>query len=98
MNAAWPTTTLVHLPIHASWLNQVEIYFSVSQRKAISPIDFADLDALADRILASQHRMSSMSSNGPNTRPPHRHLPTSIGAHTLTVRGGLRRHGFGSAR
>ena len=38
MNAAWPTATLVHLPIHASWLNQVEIYFSVLQCKAISPV------------------------------------------------------------
>jgi transposase len=56
MSAAWPTATLVHLPIHASWLNQVEIYFSVLQRKAISPVDFADLDVLADRILAFQDR------------------------------------------
>ena len=56
MSAAWPTATLVHLPIHASWLNQVEIYFSVLQRKAISPVDFADLDALAERILAFQDR------------------------------------------
>ena len=56
MSTAWPTATLVHLPIHASWLNQVEIYFSVLQRKAISPVDFADLDALADRILAFQNR------------------------------------------
>ena len=52
MNAAWPTATLVHLPIHASWLNQVEIYFSILQRKAISPTDFADLDHLAERVLA----------------------------------------------
>jgi transposase len=56
MNAAWPTATLVHLPIHASWLNQVEIYFSVLQRKAINPADFADLDALATQILAFQDR------------------------------------------
>lgn len=56
MRAAWPSTTLVHLPIHASWLNQVEIYFSVLQRKAINPGDFADLDALAERILAFQDR------------------------------------------
>jgi transposase len=56
MTAAWPTTTLVHLPIHASWLNQVEIYFSVLQRKAITPVDFTDLDALAERILAFQDR------------------------------------------
>jgi DDE superfamily endonuclease len=56
MSQAWPTATLVHLPIHASWLNQVEIYFSVLQRKAISPVDFADLDALTARILAFQDR------------------------------------------
>ncbi len=56
MTQAWPTATLVHLPIHASWLNQVEIYFSVLQRKAISPVDFTDLDALAARILAFQAR------------------------------------------
>ena len=28
---------LVHLPVHASWLNQIEIYFSILQRKAITP-------------------------------------------------------------
>lgn len=56
MNTTWPTATLVHLPIHASWLNQIEIYFSVLQRKAISPADFTDLDALTDRILAFQDR------------------------------------------
>lgn len=59
MSAAWPNATLVHLPIHASWLNQVEIYFSVLQRKAISPVDFADLDDLADRILAFQDRYNN---------------------------------------
>jgi transposase len=59
MTTAWPTATLVHLPIHASWLNQVEIFFSVLQRKAISPVDFADLDALAARILAFQDRYNA---------------------------------------
>jgi hypothetical protein len=59
MTQAWPTATLVRLPIHASWLNQVEIYFSVLQRKAISPVDFADLDALAARILAFQDRYNA---------------------------------------
>jgi transposase len=31
MQAAWPTAELVHLPVHASWLNQVEIFFSIVQ-------------------------------------------------------------------
>jgi len=43
---------LIHLPVHASWLNQIEIYFSILQRKALTPNDFADLDALAARINA----------------------------------------------
>ena len=50
MAAAWPNARLVHLPVHASWLNQIEIVFSVIQRKVIKPADFADLAALADRL------------------------------------------------
>ena len=50
MTAAWPTAQLVHLPIHASWLNQIEIVFSIIQRKVIKPADFADLAALGDRL------------------------------------------------
>jgi hypothetical protein len=45
---------LVHLPLHASWLNQVEIYFSVVQRKVLTPNDFMDLDDVAARLLAFQ--------------------------------------------
>ncbi len=56
MRAAWPNAELVHLPVHASWLNQVEIYFSILQRKAIATGDFADLADLAHRILAFQDR------------------------------------------
>jgi DDE superfamily endonuclease len=41
---------LVHTPVHASWLNQVEIYFSILQRKVLTPNDFVDLDALRIRI------------------------------------------------
>ena len=59
MRDTWPTATLVHLPIHASWLNQVEIYFSILQRKAIASGDFTDLDQLADRILAFQDRYNA---------------------------------------
>ncbi|MBW3615399.1 MAG: transposase, partial [Actinobacteria bacterium] len=47
---------LVHLPVHASWLNQVEIYFSVLQRKVLKPNDFADLHELEHRILSFQAR------------------------------------------
>src|SRR3954470_3949286 len=56
MRDAWPTAELVHLPIHASWLNQVEIFFSIVQRKVVKPQDFDDLNELADRLLAFQDR------------------------------------------
>lgn len=59
MRAAWPTAELVHLPIHASWLNQVEIFFSIVQRKVIKPADFADLNELAARLLAFQDRYNA---------------------------------------
>jgi hypothetical protein len=41
---------LVHTPVHASWLNQVEIYFAKVQRKALTPNDFADLAAVEQRL------------------------------------------------
>jgi DDE superfamily endonuclease len=41
---------LVHTPVHASWLNQVEIYFSIIQRKVLTPNDFTDLEALQLRL------------------------------------------------
>lgn len=52
----WPSAHLVHLPIHASWLNQVEIYFSIVQRKVLTPNDFTDLAELQQRLYAFQQR------------------------------------------
>ena len=56
MTNAFPNAALVHLPVHASWLNQVEIYFSIVQRKIITPQDFEDLTALEHRLLDFQDR------------------------------------------
>jgi hypothetical protein len=41
---------LVHTPVHASWLNQVEIYFSIIQRKVLTPNDFASLEEVEQRL------------------------------------------------
>jgi DDE superfamily endonuclease len=41
---------LLHTPIHASWLNQVEIYFSIIQRKVLTPNDFDSLLEIAIRL------------------------------------------------
>ena len=51
----WPNTVLVHTPIHASWLNQIEIYFSILQRKALTPNDFSCLAEAEERILGFQN-------------------------------------------
>ncbi len=51
----YPRLVLVHAPIHASWLNQVEIYFSIVQRKVLTPNDFPDLNTLAERLLEFQY-------------------------------------------
>lgn len=56
LETAWPNLRVVHLPVHASWLNQIEIYFSIVQRKVVTPADFASLQALASTILAFQAR------------------------------------------
>ena len=50
--ARYPNLIVVHLPTHASWLNQIEIYFSIVQRKVLTPNDFADLAAVEERLLA----------------------------------------------
>ena len=60
LETAWPNLRLIHLPVHASWLNQIEIYFSVIQRKVLSPNDAASLEELAARILAFQVRYEAL--------------------------------------
>lgn len=55
----WPTLRLVHLPIHASWLNQIEIVFSIVQRKVLTPNDLAGLEELASRLRAFEARFNA---------------------------------------
>jgi transposase len=52
----YPNAVMVHTPVHASWLNQIEIYFSIVQRKVLSPNDFADLDLVVDRLATFETR------------------------------------------
>ncbi|MEO5994370.1 MAG: IS630 family transposase [Arthrobacter sp.] len=50
LTAQFPNAIMVHTPVHASWLNQIEIYFSVVQRKVVSPNDFTDLDVVIKHL------------------------------------------------
>jgi len=55
--AQWyPHAVQVHTPVHASWLNQVEIYFSIVQRKVLTPSDFHDLQAVEETLRKFQTR------------------------------------------
>jgi hypothetical protein len=55
LRSRYPRLTLVHAPVHASWLNQIEIYFSIVQRKVLTPNEFPDLNAVAERLLDFQY-------------------------------------------
>lgn len=60
LTEAYPNLVPVHGPIHASWLNQIEIYFSIVQRKALTPNDFSCLNEVEDRLLRFQEYYESM--------------------------------------
>lgn len=60
MAATWPNARLIHLPAHASWLDQAEIYFSIVQRKALTPNDFTSLDQIRHRLAAFEARYNAI--------------------------------------
>src|SRR5262249_33525532 len=51
LQGRYPHAVAVHLPVHASWLNQIEIYFSIVERKALTPNDLAGREAARERLL-----------------------------------------------
>jgi transposase len=60
MARAWPNAHLIHLPAHASWLDQAEIYFSIVQRKALTPNYFTSLDQIRGRLAAFETRYNEI--------------------------------------
>jgi transposase len=56
LEGTYANLRLIHLPVHASWLNQIELYFSVVQRKVLTPNDFTDLAEVEQRLLGFQRR------------------------------------------
>ena len=55
IQAQYPQVTTVHLPTHSSWLNQIELYFSILHRKALTPCDFPSVAALRERLYQFQY-------------------------------------------
>ena len=62
LQALFPNLVPVHGPVHASWLNQIEIYFSIVERKALTPNDFSSLQEVEHRLLAFQEYYESIAS------------------------------------
>ena len=60
LQAAFPNIVPVHSPVHASWLNQIEIYFSIVQRKVLTPNDFSSLGDVENRLLRFQDYYQSI--------------------------------------
>ncbi len=60
LEGKWKNLRLIHLPVHASWMNQIELYFSIVQRKALTPNDFGSLEELSERLLAFQQRYAEI--------------------------------------
>jgi hypothetical protein len=60
LSDAYPNAQMVHLPVHASRLNQIEVYFSVTQRKLPAPDDFEDLDEIATQIIAFENHYNTV--------------------------------------
>ena len=61
LQEAYPNLIAIHLPVHASWLNQIEIYFSILQRKALTPNDLGERRQMEDRILGFERRYNQTS-------------------------------------
>ena len=60
LQAAYPNLVPVHSPVHASWLNQIEIYFSIVRRKVLTPNDFTSLTEVEVRLLGFQEYYQSI--------------------------------------
>ncbi|MBV9324957.1 MAG: IS630 family transposase [Chloroflexi bacterium] len=60
LSARHPRIVIVHTPVHASWLNQIEIYFSIIQRKVLTPNDCTSLQELEHRIIEFGRRYSAL--------------------------------------
>jgi transposase len=86
MAKTWPNAHLIHLPRHASWLDQAEIYFSVVQRKALTPNDFTSLDQIRDRLTTFEARYNAIARpfNWKFTRDDLNSLLRRIDAHDHT--------------
>ena len=80
---AHPNAVMIHTPVHASWLNQIEIFFSVIQKKVVTPNDFDSLEQLSATLLAftDRYNQAARPFNWTFTAADLRDLMTRISEH-----------------
>ena len=83
--SAGPTRPWSTLPVHASWLNQIEIYFSIVQRKLLTPDDFANLDVLAEQLTRLRSPLQRCRPTLRLAIQPRRPQPTDVSGHTAAA-------------
>lgn len=83
LGGEWHNLRLIHLPVHASWLNQAEIYFSVVQRKVVTPNDFFDPAQIEKRLAVFEARYNTVAQpfNWKFTRDDLNRLLARLAAH-----------------
>jgi len=64
-----PNAVMVHTPVHASWLNQVEVYFSIIQRKVLSPTTSATSTWSGNACIASRTATTRRQSRSSGSSP-----------------------------
>ena len=86
--ARFPNAVLVHTPVHASWVNQIEIFFSIVQRKVVTPNDFTGLDQIRNRLRAFEVRYNATAQpfQWKFTTSDLDDLPARLDRHSLTDR------------
>lgn len=77
LQAQWPNLVLVHTPVHASWINKIEIYSSIVQRKVLTPNDFDDLDQVNNAWPGSSGSTTRSPNRSPGTSPARSSTPGS---------------------
>jgi DDE superfamily endonuclease len=82
LHDAWPNAIMICTPVHTSWLNQAEIFFSITQKKVISPNDFASLEKLAGTLLAFVDRYNQTARPGSSTGSAPASTPPETGRTT----------------
>jgi transposase len=85
---AYPNCVMIHTPVHASWLNQIEILFSIVQKKVVSPNDFTSTSQLSATLMAfiDRHNQTARPFNWKFTAKDLAGLLERISAHQEPAR------------